>query len=292
MKKVVITARINEDAGRDENPHVPWSPAEIARDAAACREAGAAIVHWHGRDGATGAAAHSAALDGQIIRQIREQSDILTSPTLGYTAVAQSGDRIRPFLELACDPATRPDIGPVDMASVNVDRYDPGCRAYTTEDVVFRNPTHELIQFTRKIRGAGIRTIHACWNLGSLRAIGTFLEMGLIADPAYILFLLSDDRLPAAHPPTVRGLLAYLDFLPAGHRIEWSVGCYPGSLLPVAAAAIAAGGHIMVGLGDDAYRELGTPNNAAVVAHFAALVRSLGREIATPQDAREILGMS
>ena len=80
--KVVIEVRCNEYTGRVPNPHVPWSPVEIAVDAAACREAGAAIVHFHARDAATGAPAWATHDYAAVIRAVRARTDVLLNPKL------------------------------------------------------------------------------------------------------------------------------------------------------------------------------------------------------------------
>ncbi|HUN45156.1 MAG TPA: 3-keto-5-aminohexanoate cleavage protein [Stellaceae bacterium] len=101
-----------------------------------------------------------------------------------------------------------------------------------------------------------------------------------------------DNGILGGRPGTVRGLLAYLDFLPARWRIEWSVCNKIGNVFGSAAAAIEMGGHVAIGLGDYTYPELGAPTNGAVIRRVAALARSMGREVATPAEAREMLGMS
>ena len=82
MKKMILEARTNEYAMRDENPHVPWTSDEIAESAARCREAGASIVHFHARK-PDGSPEHSVEVYADIIRKIRAKCDIFIHPTLG-----------------------------------------------------------------------------------------------------------------------------------------------------------------------------------------------------------------
>ena len=85
---------------------------------------------------------------------------------------------------------------------------------------------------------------------------------------------------------------AFVDFLQDKPKWQWSVMCVGGNLLPIAAAAIERGGHISIGLGDYAYPELELPTNARLVARIAQIAREMGREIATPAEARQMLGLT
>jgi 3-keto-5-aminohexanoate cleavage enzyme len=288
--KLIIDVRMNEYAMRDENPNVPWSSDEIVADALECAEAGATVVHFHGRDGRTGGAVNDTAFYAEAISGIREASDVLIHTTLGYVTQPPE-DRLAHLIELAKDPATRPDIAPVDMASINVDIYDKVAKRFTTDDLLFENPTKNLQFFTREIQRLGIKTIHTCWNIACSRTVAAFIDMGLIEGPAYVALLMSEQGLFAGHPGTVRGFVSHLDHLPRNGDVVWLSGCYPGSILPLAGAIIAEGGHVTLGLGDYAYPELGRPRNADLVRVIAELARNLGREVATPEEAREILGL-
>ena len=92
--RVIIEVRCNELTMRDRNPHVPWSPDEIAADAAKCREAGASIVHFHARDARTGAMSGDVGVYADTIRAMRAVSDVLISPTLGASTIADMVDEL------------------------------------------------------------------------------------------------------------------------------------------------------------------------------------------------------
>ncbi|MEI6839393.1 MAG: 3-keto-5-aminohexanoate cleavage protein, partial [Alcaligenaceae bacterium] len=94
-----------------------------------------------------------------------------------------------------------------------------------------------------------------------------------------------------AHPATPEGLRAYTDHLPKNRKHEWTVCCKSGNLFPIALSAIAQGGHIAIGIGDYAYPELGYPTNAQLVEEVVKLAKTVGREVATPAEARSILGI-
>jgi 3-keto-5-aminohexanoate cleavage enzyme len=291
MQKLIIEARVNEYASRRRNARVPWLADEIARDAAECRQAGASILHFHGR-AADGAPDHRFECYRDIMLAARAASDLLLHPTLGAAELdAPAAARIAVVRRLAERPETRPDFAPMDMGSVNFDLYDPAAKRYATSGVIYRNGTDTLAHFAGAIRGAGITPYLSTWTVGAMRQIGTFLDMGLLAAPAFCCFILTGDILPAGHPGTPAGLDAHTPFLPRNHRVEWAACHYNGDLLPLVEKIIAEGGHVSIGLGDWPYEEYGRPSNAELVHRVAETARRLGRGVASVEETRAILGM-
>jgi 3-keto-5-aminohexanoate cleavage enzyme len=289
-KKVVIEVRINEYAMRDGNPKVPWTPEEIALDAAACRAAGASIVHFHARQD-DGSPSHDLGTYASAIRRIRSRCDILVHPTLGQITVAGDEARIGPVVEMARDPATRPDFAPMDMGSTNIDTYDAVAKRFVTGKKTYVNSVATLSFLAKRIRESGLKPLMIAWTVPFVRAVDAFIDAGLVEEPAMMCFTLTEGGIIGGHPGTVRGLEAFLDFLPANRRIEWSVLCKEGNLFPAAMASLERGGHVSIGLGDYAYRELGTPTNADLVAEVVRMARAVGREPATPAEVRTMLAM-
>ena len=115
--------------------------------------------------------------------------------------------------------------------------------------------------------------------------------MGLIDEPAYFLLNMTDGPYITGHPGTPAGLEAHLRFLPKNRRLEWASNVVGGDLLKLTAMSAERGGHIAPGIGDYAYRELGYPTNEQVVSMAAAGARKAGREIASVEDTRELLGL-
>jgi uncharacterized protein (DUF849 family) len=291
MQKLIIEARVNEYARRDANKQVPWLPEEIARDAAECAEAGASIVHYHGR-AADGAPDHRFECYRDIALATRAATDALQHPTLGYVTLdAPADERISNIRRLAERPETKPDFAPMDMGSFNVDLYDPAARRYLTQGLIYKNSTETLAHFADVIRGAAMTPYLSTWSVGAMRQIGTFLDMGVLAAPALCCFILTGDSLPAGHPGTPDGLDAHTPFLPKRHRVEWSVCNYNGDLLPLVEKIVREGGHVSIGLGDYPYEEYGKPSNAELIRRVAEAARKLGREVATVAETREMLGM-
>jgi 3-keto-5-aminohexanoate cleavage enzyme len=289
--KIIIEVRINEYAMRDPNPNVPYSPEEIASQALECWREGASIIHYHARDPKTGAPSAEPKLYADTVRRIKEKSDLITMPTLGAWWMPSPESRIAHIVEMAKDPMTKPEFGPIDMATSNVDTYDPEAKRYKTTETVYLNTTKTWQFFAETMKSAGVKPIPVLWNIPSIRATQAFIEMGLFEEPLYSELVLTENWLLAGHPGTVKGMEAFLDFFPTKANWQWSVLCVGGNLFSVAAAAMERGGHISIGLGDYPYRELEFPTNARLVGRVAQLARDMGREIATPAEARKMLGI-
>ncbi len=290
--KIIIEVRINEYALRDTNPNVPYSPEEIAQQALECWREGASIIHYHARDPRTGAPASDAKLYAETVRRIKEKSDLITMPTLGAWWLPSPEARIAHIVEMAKDPMTKPEFGPIDMATSNVDTYDPKAKRFKTTETVYMNTTKTWQYFAETMKSVGVKPIQALWNISSVRHTQAFAEMGIFTGPLYCEIVLTEDWLLTGHPGTVKGMQAFLDFLPTNQNWQWSVMCVGGNLFAVAAAAMERGGHISIGLGDYPYPELEFPTNARLVSRVAQLARDMGREIATPEEARKMLGVA
>jgi 3-keto-5-aminohexanoate cleavage enzyme len=289
--KVIIEVRINEYTLRDQNPHVPYSPEEIANQALECWREGASIIHYHARDPKTGAPATDTKLYAETVRRIKEKSDLISMPTLGAWTLPAPADRIAHIVAMAKDPMTKPELGPIDMATGNVDMFEPEARRFKTTETVYMNTTKTWQFFAETMKSVGVKPVQALWHIGSVRATQAFVEMGLFEEPLYCELALMEGGVLAGHPGTIKGMEAFLDFFPQNAKWQWSVLSYGANLFSIAAAAMERGGHVSIGLGDYHYRELEFPTNARLVARVAQLARDMGREIATPAETRQMLGL-
>lgn len=289
MDRIIIEARVNELAPRHPNPNVPFLPEEIAADAEACYRAGASILHYHGRR-ADGAPDNSREHYLTTNRLIRQACPILIHPSLGYVANdASAEERFAAIEESMRSPDTAVDFAPMDVGSVNVDWWDPEARRYTTTDLIYKNSTATLMHFAGRIRHHRLRPYLVSWNVSFTRQIDAFLQMGVIDEPAYVCFCLTDGINLSGHPGTPQGLDAHLMFLPQDRRIVWTVVNYKGDLLALAEKVIRAGGHLSIGTGDYPYTEYGTPTNAELIARVVELAQKLGREPASVEETQAIL---
>lgn len=289
MRKMILEARVNEYAMRERNPHVPWTADEIAETAARCRAEGAAIVHFHAR-GDDGSPVHTVEAYAEIIRKIRNRSDILVHPTLGWFSNDHDpAGRADCVTTLALDPATKPDIAPIDTGSTNLETYDAAARSFSHADRVYINRTETLELYASRFRRSGIKPQIVCWSIGFMRRACALMEMGLVDEPAYFLLNMTDGPYLTGHPGTPEGLHAHLQFLPPERQVEWVANVVGGDLLALAEMAAREGGHLAPGIGDHPYEEIGCPSNEEVVRVAARTVKAAGRELATPDDVREML---
>lgn len=288
MDKIIIEARINEYEMRDKNPHVPWTCEEIVEEAERVREAGASILHFHVRT-PEGLPDNRVEAYGEIIRKVREKTDLILLPTLGYNTTDKEGaGRMEKILALAADPATKPDIIPLDMGCINIDQYDAQNRRFLNKDAFYNNTTEILEQCAAVAKENKIKVKMVCWDVGFVRRSKLFLDMGLIEGPGYFLFLLTEGKHITGHPATKYGVKALRLTLPE-EECAWTVCCFGGNLFKVADYVLEKGGHIAVGIGDYPYPELGFPTNAQLVAEVKKRAAKYGKIPATPKEARQIL---
>ena len=292
MDKIIIEARVNELAPRDENPNVPFETHEIIRDAKECHDAGASIIHYHGRT-PTGEPEHDPEFYKTVNAGIRAACPILIHPTLGY--VAHGGDakeRFDAVEESMKDPKTAPHFAPTDTGTVNVDWWNPEKNAYDTTNLVYENSTETLMYFADRIKHHGLKHYCVSWNISFTRQMEALMKMGVIEEPVFVLLCMTDGISLSGHPGTPEGLDAHTTFLPKDKKVFWSAMNYKGNLFLLTEKVIKSGGHISIGLGDYPYTELGQPTNADLIAKVVEQARALGREVATVDATRQMLGMT
>ena len=290
-KKLIIMARINEYRMRDPNSHVPFTPDEIADTAAACEAEGASIIHFHARQ-PDGAPSHDPAIYLEIIEKIRARSNVLIDSTLGQATVKGDHARAAHIAAMEADPAKRADMAAIDVGSTNIDVYDAAAHRFRTTDKTYVNTIGTCMFLAEAMGKAGVKPHLTCWAVPFLKGADALMDMGVFAEPAYVQFAFCEGGIIGGHSCTIEDTLAFVRALPPHRRIEWTVTCKEGNLLPAAAVALERGGHVSPGIGDYPYPELGYPTNAELVRFFATLGRAQGREPATPAEARAMLGLA
>lgn len=285
---LVIEVRCNESAERGENPTLPYGPQEVIEEGILAREAGASILHWHARDTDGSERPDDTALYREVIEGVREQTDLLLHPTLGF--LGTQGDargRVRHIQELNEDPKTRIDMAPVDFGAFAADVWDGGYERFLTDDQVVVNRVGYLRELLGVLQETDVFVYSVVWGAGAVRTACSFRQMGLLDRPTFWCLGFTGDEVPGGPPPTLANLQTYLEAVPAGD--PWTVHCRNGDALPLAAWAIMLGGHVSIGLGDYPYSRFGRPRNSDLVRMVADMSLTLGRPVATPSEAREIL---
>ena len=286
MSKVMIEAAINGNAMKKLNPHVAYSPEEIAQDAIATCRAGASIIHFHVRDTNSGKWVHDVPYYAEVYRRARAGCKALLWPTFPLDGDAEK--RFSHFVELSKDPATKPDLGAGDMGSVNLVSYDPTAKKIRNESMIYCNSYETIRYFLEKSRDLGLRPTLQIFDPSFLRAALVFLEEGVLTEPLLLKFYLGGPELPFGLPPTLKSLEAYLDMI-KGVRANWFAATLGGDNLPLVPLIVSLGGHVRIGLEDYQYAREGQPTNAQLAERAAGVIRAMGHEVATPEETRELL---
>jgi uncharacterized protein (DUF849 family) len=292
MRPLIIEVAQNELMEKAENPHVPYGPEEVAADAAACVAAGASMLHFHARDATTGeqlwtsAATYADALRRCFARGVPR--DVVFYPTYEWI----SADKLAHVFALRRDPEVRLRLAAIDIGAVLLNRFDARARSFERADwgKVF---THQqTIAFLEQCRAAGLRMYSGCAEPGHLRHLAAYRELGLLDAPLVMKFFTAEDA-PYGLPPGPRAVQIYAELIGelfGALPVSWFAHCYGEAILPMAAEAIARGGHVRIGLGDATFAAT-KPTNAELVARVAELARAAGRPLASPREARELLGL-
>ena len=288
MAKVIIESAINGNAMRKLNPHIPYTPEEIANDAIATCKAGAALIHFHVRDPETGKWVQDLPYYAEVYRRARAGSKALLWPT--FPADGDGQKRFSHFIELSKDPATKPDLGAGDMGSVNLVSYNPQTKKIQDENFIYCNSYTTIRYFLENSRELGLRPTLQIFDASFLRAALVFLEQGVLTEPLLLKFYLGGPELPFGLPPTLKSLEAYLDML-KGVRVNWFGATLGGDNLPLVPIIVSLGGHVRVGLEDYQYAREGQLTNPQIVERAVTTIRAMGHEVATPDEARKILAV-
>lgn len=274
MEKLIITAAVSGSAPmKSQNPHVPYTPEEIANEALAAWRAGAAIAHIHVRDPATGQPDSRRELFAEVVERIRGKSDLiinLTTSGLNLSGPNAGEQRLEPI-------SLQPEICSLDVGSLNFRQR------------VFLNPPEWVEQAAIRMREAGVKPEIEVFDIGHMRQANHLIEQGLIADPPWFQLCLG---IPWGIEGSVESLVEMHRRLPA--NAVWSV-LAPGPLqLPLTTHALLLGGHVRVGFEDNLYLRRGekADSNARFVERTVQLAEMLQRDVASSDEARAMLGLA
>jgi uncharacterized protein (DUF849 family) len=288
-RKVMISCAVTGSADTPgRNPAVPVTPAQIAQSSIDAAKAGAAIVHIHVRDPKTTKPSMDGALYREVVERIRDSgTDVLINLTTGPGArfvhddddpskpgpgstLKGPEDRVRHIIEL------KPDICSLDMGSLNMG------------DRVFINTPKHLQAMAIAIKDAGVMPELEVFETGHLLLAKRFVENGYVKPPGMFQICLGISWGQPATPEAMsymRGLLP-----PEAPWFAFGISLHQ---FPMVAQAVLLGGHPRVGMEDNLYLEKGklAPSNAALVEKAAKIIEIIGEQVATPADARQILGL-
>jgi uncharacterized protein (DUF849 family) len=270
------------------NPAVPYKPADIARECLEAAAAGAAITHIHVRDPETGKASMAFEHYDEVVKRIREKNDnVIINLTTGPGArLAIGKDDPFKFGEATTLTTSENRVVHVEKLKPEVCSLDIG--SFNFGPNVFLNTPDSVTRMADMIRAAGAKPELEVFDLGGLRLAKALVEGGHVEAPPLFQICLG---IAWAAEATPEAMLAMRNHLPDG--AIWAAFGISRQQFPMAALAVILGGHVRVGLEDNLYLSRGVlaPGNAALVERAANIIENLGEEVATSDDARQILGI-
>jgi 3-keto-5-aminohexanoate cleavage enzyme len=269
LEKLIITVALTGNVPTKQmNATLPVTPEEIAEDVRCCAHAGAAIFHVHARDEKM-RPTHEISIFKRIVSRIKE-----TSPEV-IIQLSTGGRAGKDWEARANSLRLRPEMGSFTTGSVNF----PG--------QVYENSPQFMKFLAAVFKETGVKPEIEVFEAGMVANAVHFMKKGLIDAPLHFDFVLGA---PGSMAGTVRNLVFLSESIPGGST--WSVAGIAGAEIPLAAVAIAMGGHVRVGLEDNLFMPDGSPaTNLSLVESVVVLAEAMGRKVATPAEARAILSM-
>lgn len=273
-KPLIITAAIvGAEVTREQNPHVPYTPDEIAEEARRCREAGAAVVHLHARHD-DGTATQDRDRFRATIEAIRARTDVVVQVSTGGAVGMSIEERCQPLL---LRPAP-------EMATLN-------CGTINFGDDVFVNSRKEIRDVAARIFDAGSVPECEIYEVGHLDEALALHRENRLAPPIHVQFVLGIPGAMAARESALSFLVKELESSAVAHT--WGVAAVGRFQRSLTELAVRMGGHARVGLEDNIYLEKGvlSQGSAPLVERLAKYSHEVGRPVADPKLARQLLGL-
>ncbi len=297
--KVIITCAVTGAIHTPSmSPYLPVTPDEITRQAVEAAEAGAAILHLHARDPETGKPDQTPEAFARFLPRIKQATNAAINITTGGSPYMRVEERVKPAAEF------KPEVASLNMGSMNfalfqmLDRYSefkfdwekPTLEG--TRDLVFRNSFKDIEYILQTCYGNETRFEFECYDIAHLYNLKHFLDRGLVKPPLFVQSVFGILGGIGTHAEDVIHMKRTADRL-FGDQYRWSVLGAGASQMRIAAQSAAMGGNVRVGLEDSLWAGPGklARSNAEQVRLARQILEGLGLEIATPDEAREILSL-
>jgi uncharacterized protein (DUF849 family) len=269
---------------------------EIADAALGAAKAGAAIVHLHARNPVDGSPSQDPELFVPFLKEIKEKSNVVINLTTGGAPTMTIADRLRPAHHF------KPEVASLNMGSMNFGLYDMLKRFKTfnhewevpylanSDDRVFKNTFKDIAHILQSCSDNQTRFEIECYDIGHLYTAAHFIDRGLIKAPFLIQSVFGILGGIGPHPEDVLHMKRTADRL-FGNAYVWSVLGAGRNQIPIATQSAAMGGNVRVGLEDSLWDGPGklAESNADQVTRIRNIIEGLSLEVATPDEARQIL---
>ena len=278
------------------SPHLPITPEEIITDSLAATEAGAAILHLHARNSEDGRPDQTPEGFSPFLARIKQSSDAVINITTGGSPYMTVAERVAPAAY------HKPELASLNMGSMNFGLY-PMLNRYKTfkfdwerehlegsKDLVFRNSFKDIEYVLATCYGNGTRFEFECYDISHLYNLAHFADRGLVKAPFFVQSVFGLLGGIGAHHEDVMHMKRTADRL-FGNDFRWSVLGAGANQFRVAAQAATLGANVRVGLEDSLWAGRGelANSNAVQVRKVRNIIENLGLEVATPEEAREML---
>ena len=296
-RKIVITCAVTGAIHTPTmSPYLPITADEIAQAAIGAHAAGAAIVHLHARDPKDGRPDQRPEAFAPFLAKIRKSCDVVVNITTGGAPTMTVDERVKPCAHF------KPEVASLNMGSMNFGLYPMLARFKEfkydwekpylagSDDRIFRNTFRDIQMILETCAANGTRFEIECYDIGHLYTLAHFLERGVVKPPVFVQSVFGILGGIGPHPEDVAHMKRTADRL-FGDDYVWSVLGAGRNQLPIAAQSVALGGNVRVGLEDSLWIGPGklAESNAQQVRAARQVIEGLGMEVATPDEAREIL---
>ncbi len=289
-KVIVTVAPTGGVATKKQSPHLPVTPEEIAADVYDCYNAGASVVAVHARRDSDHLATCDAGVYTRINRLIRDKCDIILNNSTGGGV---HGDMIHELnnglWEIKFEERLKGMEGEgVEMCTLDAQTI---CCSFGDKEILVPTTPKRIRELAEKMKARGIKPEWEVFSLSDLVTdVPKMIDAGLDEEPFFVNIVLGVYAFQGALPYTPKILQTMVDHLPKG--AIFNVSAVGAAQLPASMQALLLGGHVRVGLEDNLYYEQGRlATNVELVERMVRLVREMGYEPATPEEARQIMGL-
>jgi uncharacterized protein (DUF849 family) len=288
MEKVIITVAVTgSQPTRQMNPNLPVTPQEIADSALECLNEGASVAHIHVRDPKTGVRSMAYELYEEVVERLRAKSSMIINLTTGPGGQLSVGPDNKPRPEASIIESAETRVSHVlrlkpEMCSLDVGSSNVG-------GIVFLNAQPVIDRMAELIKSSGVKPEVELFDVGQVSIAERLMKLGLLDESAHFQLCMGVN---GGIPATPKNATLMAEALPKG--VTWSIFGVARTQFPMVAMGTMLGGHVRVGMEDNLYMSRGVlaKSNAELVQRAVQIVRSLGREVASLEEARAALRLA